>query len=97
MMFRLLNRGLLWMALQLPLLTFYFLNKATTVAKAQAQAVKDALLGLPAQVVLGDRIDGITMQGDIIPLGYDENKRPEFSLNFRSIVEPASGTNRISL
>ena len=67
------------------------------VAQAKAQAIKDALLGLPSQTIDGDRWVSITMDGDIGFLHFDENNRPIFSLNFRLIIQPASGTNRIAL
>ncbi len=63
----------------------------------KAKAVKDALLGLPPQTVGGDRWDSITMIGDVNDLGFDESERPLMSLNFRLIIEPAAGTNRIPL
>ncbi len=63
----------------------------------KAAEVQDELLGIPSQVVNGDQWDGITAIGDINNLGFDESQRPMFSLNFSLIVEPASGTNRISL
>ena len=58
--------------------------------------VKDALLGLPAQTVEGDRWDGVTLIGDITFVGRDENDRPMLSVNFRVIIEPADNalTNR---
>ncbi len=66
-------------------------------AQAKGQAVKDALLGLPSQDVLGDRVTEVNMLGDMVSAGYDESNRPLFSLNFRLIVEPATGTNRTAL
>lgn len=63
----------------------------------KAAEVQDELLGIPSQVVNGDQWDGITAIGDINPLGYDESQRPMFSVNFSLIIEPASGTYRISL
>lgn len=61
-----------------------------------AANVKDALLGLPAQTVGGDRWDGVTMIGDITFMARDENDRPMLSVNFRIIIEPATNglTNR---
>jgi hypothetical protein len=61
-----------------------------------AAMVKDALLGLEAQVVGGDRWDGVTMIGDITFVSRDDNDRPTLSVNFRIIVEPATNalTNR---
>ena len=66
-------------------------------AKAKILAVKDALLGLPTQVVNGDKWVMVKALGDIASLGYDTNNCPIFSMNFTLIVEPATGTNRISL
>lgn len=68
-------------------------------AANKAQLVKDVLLGLPSQTVSGDRWVIVTMIGDIIPLGFDEGKRPLFSANFQFTIEPATNaaTNRIAL
>jgi hypothetical protein len=51
--------------------------------------VKEALLGLPSQDLEGDRWTAVNTVGDIVYLGHDEKSRPEFTLNFRCIVEPA--------
>ena len=59
--------------------------------------VKDALLGFEAADVNGDRMVAINMQGDIVSLGFDEDNRVMFSINFALIIEPATGTNRLSL
>lgn len=56
----------------------------------KAQAIKDSLLGLPSQDLLGERWDAINLLSDIAFLGRDENDRPEFSLNFRATIEPAA-------
>jgi hypothetical protein len=62
-------------------------------AKAKADEVKDALLGIDAFTTpAGNRWDGVTMMGDVNYLGPDENSRPQFSLNFRIIREPATST-----
>jgi len=66
-------------------------------ARAKAQAIKDALLGIPSQDSNGDRLVQINMLGDIASIGFDESNRPLFSINFRLIIEPATGTNRSSL
>lgn len=68
-------------------------------AANKIQLVKDTLLGLPSQDVAGNRWVMITMIGDIIPLGFDEGKRPLFSANFQFTIEPATNaaTNRIAL
>lgn len=68
-----------------------------TASRIKAQEVMDALLGLPSQDVGGDRWDSITAASDIAFLGFDEITRPIWSLNFKLIIEPASGTNRQSL
>lgn len=66
-------------------------------ARSKAQAVKDALLGLPSQDLNGDRWVHINGLGDIFDLGFDDNNRPLFTTNFALIIEPAAGTNRIAL
>ena len=66
-------------------------------AEAKAQAVKDALLGLPSQDINGDRWVQVNMIGDIVPLGFDEQNRAMFSLNWGLIIEPAAGTYRLAL
>ncbi len=63
----------------------------------KAIEVKDALLGLPSQDLNGDRWVAVNQAGNEAFLGYDDNGRPRFSLNFNLIIEPASGTNRQSL
>jgi len=64
-------------------------------AMTKAQAVKDALLGLPETTVGTTRYVGITMRGEINFMGYDEANRPSFTLNFQVTREPSAGTNRI--
>ncbi len=68
-------------------------------AYTKAREVKDALLGIPSQTIGSDRWVSVTMSGDIAFMGYDDKDRPEFSLNFRCIIEPAASslTNRESL
>lgn len=66
-------------------------------AQAKAQACKDALLGIPSQVLNGDNWNGITMQSDVMLIGYDETNRPIFTMNFSLIIEPATGANRVAL
>ncbi|HOR28364.1 MAG TPA: minor capsid protein [Candidatus Sumerlaeota bacterium] len=58
-----------------------------------AQGVKDTLLGIDP----GATVRGITMRGDIIALGPDENERFEWSLNFALTVEPATSGNRTAI
>lgn len=63
----------------------------------KAKAVKDALLGRDPEVVNGDSYDAITGLGDLSFLMWDQKNRPIFVMNFRLIVEPASGTHREAL
>jgi hypothetical protein len=57
-------------------------------AGQRAQDVVDALLGFPAGIVGGTYVASITQIGGIGFLGYDVAERPEFSANFRLIIEP---------
>jgi hypothetical protein len=66
-------------------------------AYAKAVAVKDALIGYPSQDVNGDRWVQVNQLGDLMSLGFDEEDRAMFSLNWSLIIEPASGTYRITL
>lgn len=61
-------------------------------AYAKANAVKEALLGLPSQDLNGDRWVSVRQLGDIHNLGYDNSERPLFTINFRMIVEPLVGS-----
>jgi hypothetical protein len=63
-------------------------------AYAKAQAVKDTLLGLPAQIVNGTRYCGVWMRGEINFIGPDDLGRDEFTLNFLITSEPADGGHR---
>lgn len=65
----------------------------------KAVAVRTALHALPPQQVNGDRWDSVSQRGDVAFLGYDKNRRPEFTVNFDLIIEPSSvvGSNRLPL
>lgn len=63
-------------------------------AYAKAIAARNALLGIPAQIVNGDRWDGILQVGGLAFVNYDQKKRPMISVNFRVFLEPATGTYR---
>ncbi len=65
----------------------------------KARDVKDLLLGFGSGDVGDDRIDSITLVGDINHIGYDDNERPLLTLNFNLIFEPQATvlTNRVSL
>lgn len=67
---------------------------AYAAAYAKAQAIKAALLGLPAQTINGVQYAGLWMRGDINPMGYDQSNRPSFTMNFTLCVEPTAGANR---
>jgi hypothetical protein len=66
-------------------------------ARDKCTEVVDALQGLPSQTIGGDLWVGLWAVGGPIFLGYDDKDRPEFTLNFRHIIEPPSGTYRESL
>jgi len=65
-------------------------------AFSKANAVKEALLGLPAQTINGTRYDGVWMISDVSYIGV-EKERPIFTTNWRIAREPATGTYRASL
>ena len=66
-------------------------------AKLKAQEIKDLLLGMDPEDKTTARWVSVTLLSDIAFLGYDENDRPEFSVNFSMIIEPTTGANRIPL
>ncbi len=66
-------------------------------AHAKSVEVQDALLGLPSQTINGDRWDLVVGLGGINSLGFDEQDRPLFSLNYQLTIEPATGTHRTAL
>lgn len=66
-----------------------------TAASDKCRDVMDALLGYPGDTDTdGDRWTSITAIGGKNYLGRDQSNRPLFSLNFRIILEPDSGTYR---
>jgi hypothetical protein len=48
-----------------------------------AQTIRDKLNGLHDYEVNGARYIGVWAEGDLIPLGYDDNHRPQVAVNFR--------------
>lgn len=52
-------------------------------AYAAISAIKDALLGIPSNPINYPDLIACNMIGHILPLGFDENRRPVLSLNFR--------------
>ncbi len=65
----------------------------------EAKAIKDILLGIDAQDINSDRIDGIIQNGDLAFVGRDEQQRPLFAINFALFVEPqvVANSNRVAL
>jgi Bacteriophage minor capsid protein len=59
----------------------------------KSKRIKDEFLGMPKTTVNGDIWASVTMTSDIIWLGYDENERPSFSLNFQLIVHQGDLAN----
>lgn len=59
--------------------------------------IKNALLGHPGLDVADGRLVSVRMEGGPAFLGYDEKKRPSFSINWTLIFEPSTGTHRESL
>jgi hypothetical protein len=59
----------------------------------KALAIKDVLLGRHSELRGGDVWASVTMPHDIIPIGYDDNERPEFSLNFNLIIHQGDLAN----
>lgn len=60
-------------------------------AYAMAEWVRSALHAYGPVAVGGMRYLAFQAMGEITPLGYDENRRPAFSLNFQMHREPAGG------
>lgn len=63
----------------------------------KAEEIKDALLGLPSQTIGDIRYDGIWVVVDTHFLLADQRSRSIFVSTWRSIREPSTGTNRVSL
>ncbi len=58
-------------------------------AYVKARQCRDTVLGCPSLDLNGDRWVSIVGLGDIISLGHDDNERPQFTTNFRLIIQPA--------
>jgi hypothetical protein len=56
-----------------------------------AEWVRGALHSSGPVTVGGTRYLAFQQMGEITPLGYDESKRPAFSLNFQAHREPVGG------
>ncbi len=67
------------------------------LAKLKAQQVLDELHSIPSQDLNGDRWNSIIATTRPAYIGVDEKNRPRFSVNFKLILEPASGTHRLPL
>ncbi len=66
-------------------------------AKTKAQEVLDELHSIPSQDLNGDRWNSIITISGPAYIGLDQKDRPRFTVNFRLIIEPATGTHRIPL
>ncbi len=66
-------------------------------AKSKAEEVMNELHSIPSLDLNGDRWNSIIATSGPAYNGDDESNRPKFSVNFKLILEPATGTYRISL
>ncbi len=66
-------------------------------AKVKAQAVLDELHSIPSQDLNGDRWNSIIATSGPGYIGLDGSDRPKFAVNFKLIIEPATGTHRFPL
>jgi hypothetical protein len=66
-------------------------------AKTKAQEVLDELHSIPSLDLNGDRWNSIIATSGPAYIGLDQTNRPRFTINFRLIIEPATGTYRQSL
>jgi hypothetical protein len=58
--------------------------------RAKLKEAIDCVLGYtPGLIVGGDTLQSVQQLGDVMPLGFDQEKRPMFSANFSLIVLPA--------
>lgn len=55
-------------------------------AYTMAQAVRDALLGIPDGGINYPNLTSVTGIGHLLPLGYDEKNRPQISFSLQLIV-----------
>ena len=55
-------------------------------AWAKINACKEALTGIPSAPANYTDLTSCIPMGDIVDLGYDDNDRPQFALNFRLII-----------
>ncbi len=66
-------------------------------AKSKAGDVLDELHSIPSQDLNGDRWNSIIATSGPAYNGIDGFNRPKFTVNFKLILEPASGTYRQAL
>lgn len=59
-----------------------------------AQSVKDALLACNPTTINGSLYSLIVMLGDVGFIGYDDDQRPKFLMNFRVVRDNAPGGSR---
>lgn len=64
-------------------------------ARQKAEDIKNAVVGNPGGVDAdGDNWASFLPTGGVNSLGFDESDRPQFSMNFKIILHPATGTYR---
>jgi hypothetical protein len=66
---------------------------AYDVTYQKIRDVKEFLLGMTPQDLGGNHFSAVIGIGDIAFIGYDPTSRPEFTVNFRCIVEPAADSS----
>lgn len=68
-----------------------------TFAYDKAEECRRHLLGIPSAPAEMPTLTSITQRGSIVPLGYDDKGRPQFSMNLHLIVEPVfvAGGHRV--
>lgn len=64
---------------------------------SKAEEIKNKLLGLDPETIGTDIFASFLMRTDITFIGYDENRRPKFSLNFRLVIDGPNTGNRLSI
>lgn len=63
----------------------------------KSEEIKNKLLGLSPQTIGTDVYASFLMRSDITFVGYDDNRRPKFSLNFRLVIDGPNVGNRQSI
>jgi hypothetical protein len=65
-----------------------------STAWQKSKEVSDIILGVPSYTTTGGtRVNHINAIGDVAFTGWDDSERPEFTFNFRMIIEPPTNAN----